>query len=675
MNARGILTPALGLAALGLATLALGAAETKPADAPKPAEAAKPAAPADKGAAKAADESKRLVRDGLVIDFEAVPVEGKDLMEGVLAEVRFRFTDERTGKPVQGVRPGAWMDIGAGIQGQAGAVQKECKEKIGLYLKGAVGIRPLVDLNGYYLLVLNRDASVTVIDPMVSMAGRTSTLQVTPLKRPPLDWAPYPDAKRLFITMPAAGKVAVLDTETFKVVTDIEAGKDPSRIVLQPDGKYLWVGNNARDAKDSGVTVIDPKDMKVVKQVATGKGHHEIAISADNRSAFVTNRDDGTVTVIDVGTLEKVKDVKTGSLPLSVAYSKLSGAAYVSDGKDGTIAVIDGEKQEVVKKIKAKPGLGPLRFTPDGRFAMVVNTAESVVHVIDPGSNEVIHNPKVQSKPFQVIYTRDFAYVRGLGSERVTMINLSSLGKGKEPIVQSFLAGTVAPEKGGDLPLADTMTPALGEAAAFVVSPADNSTYFYMEGMNAPMSSYQGRGHLARAVTVIDRSLKETEPGVFTGRLRLPVAGRYDVALSVDQPRMVHCFATEAKVNPELEKLRQTVAVEWLPQQRIFKPKETVKVRFRVLDGAGAPKAGLKDATLRYFLVPASPPRNVIAKEVEQGIYEATVELAETGAYYLYVGVPSLKLGFNDSGFLSLLAKPGAEPPKPAEPAKPEKGS
>ncbi len=67
------------------------------------------------------------------------------------------------------------MDVGANIQGQAGSAQKQCIEKIGLYLKGAVGIRPLVDLNGYYLLVMNKDNSIAVIDPMVSIAGRTST--------------------------------------------------------------------------------------------------------------------------------------------------------------------------------------------------------------------------------------------------------------------------------------------------------------------------------------------------------------------------------------------------------------------------------------------------------------------------------------------------------------------
>ncbi|MEQ1806066.1 MAG: cytochrome D1 domain-containing protein [Burkholderiaceae bacterium] len=649
------------------------------------ANAAAPVAVAPEGAkpesAKPeAASTARFVKDGVAIDFEARPLEGSTLMEGVLAELRFRLTDEASGAPLRGNRPAAWLDAGVNIQAQAAGTQRQCVEKVGLYLKGAVGIRPLVDMNGYYLLVMNRDASLTVIDPMVSMSGRTSTLTAVQLKAPPMDWVNHADLKRLYVSMPSVGKVAVVDTESFKVIADIDAGVEPTRLVLQPDGRYLWVGNNARGGRSGGVSVIDTRDRRLVLQAETGSGHHEIALSSNSRTAFVTNRDDHTVSVFDTGTLSKLKDISVGAMPLAVAYSALSRAAYVASGKDGTIAVIDGARLETMKTIRAKPGLGPLRFTSDGRFGMVVNTAEGVVHVIDPGTNEIIHSPKVQEQPFQVSFTQGFAYVRSLGSERVSMINLSSLGDGKEPIVQSFAAGSYAPKLGGELPLADAVVAGLGEAAAFVVSPADNATYFYMEGMNAPMSSYPSRGKLARAVTVVDRSLREVEPGVFAGRFRMPAAGHFDVALSLDQPRLVHCFGTEAKVNPQLEALRQRVAVEFLPQARLFKPKDVAKVRFRIVEGTGAPRAGLKDVIVRSFLVPASAPSDVIAKEVSEGVYEVPVELTQVGAYYVYVSVPSLKLGYNDSGFFSVLARPdpataAAETPAtpPAVPASPAK--
>lgn len=653
---------------IAAAILAVGAGGAAALD--KPAAASDAKAVDAKVAAMAGngkpDPAKRVVRDGVVIDFEARPIDGKELMEGVLTEVRFRITDERSGKPVPGSRMGAWMDIGANIQAQAGGVQKQCIEKIGMYLKGAVGIRPLVDLNGYYLLVMNKDASITVLDPMVSMAGRTSTLTSVQLKAPAMDWVNHADSKRIYVSMPAARELAVIDSETFKVDSNVAAGIDPTRIVLQPDGRYLWVGNNSRDAATSGVTVIDTRTMKIALQAATGRGHHEIAVSSDNRLAFVTNRDDNSVSVFDVGALKRIKDIKVGELPLSIAYSPLSRAAYVSNGKSGTISVIDAGKLEVVKTIAGKPGLGPLRFTPDGRFALVVNTAESVVNVIDPGSNEIIHSPKVQPEPFQVAFTTGFAYVRSLGSERVTMINLSSLGQGKEPIVQSFAAGSYTPKLGGDLPLADAVVGGLGEAAVFVVSPADNTTYFYMEGMNAPMSSYPSRGKYARAVTVIDRSLRETEPGVMSGRFRMPVAGHFDVAVSLDQPQMLHCFALDAKADPMLEVARQVAEVEWLPQARVFRPQDTATVRFRILEGTGLPKAGLKDVLVRAFLVPASSPIDVIARETSGGTYEASFALPETGAYYVYVSVPSLRLGYSDSAFISLMARGDPAPKKAA---------
>ena len=44
--------------------------------------------------------------------------------------------------PVRSNVPAAWMDMADVIRGRAGAEQKSCKEKVALYLKGVVGIRP-----------------------------------------------------------------------------------------------------------------------------------------------------------------------------------------------------------------------------------------------------------------------------------------------------------------------------------------------------------------------------------------------------------------------------------------------------------------------------------------------------------------------------------------------------
>ena len=145
------------------------------------------------------------------------------------------MTDAASGRAVPGLRPAAWMDMSGVVGGKAGE-QRACKDKVALYLQGSVGIRPMVDLNSYYLLVLNQDASVSVIDPVVSMTGNTSLFTTIVLKRPAADWTKGLDQKRLYLSLPKAGEVTVVDAETFKVVAD-DPGRGGAHAARPPAGR------------------------------------------------------------------------------------------------------------------------------------------------------------------------------------------------------------------------------------------------------------------------------------------------------------------------------------------------------------------------------------------------------------------------------------------------------
>ncbi|BAN50732.1 YncE family protein [Metapseudomonas resinovorans] len=597
--------------------------------------------------------AQRLVRDGVAIEFEARPL-GSDgvLTEGMFADIRLRLTDATTGAPLAGQTPGAWIDQ-ALPDGQA----DQCKVRIGTYLKGVLSARPMVDLNSYYLVVMNKDSALTVIDPVTSVGGITSTLARVALKRPPMDWVASADDRLLYVSMPSAGEVAVVDTAEFKVLGNLPAGAEPVRVALQPDGRYLWVGNNARRGEEGGVTVIDTQSRKTVATLATGGGHHEIAFSADSRHAFISSRDAGRVTVVDVASLKKLKDIETGSSPLSLALSPLSGALYVSDGKAGSITVIDASSLKVRKVLEVGQGVGPLRFTRDGRFGLALNSLEDQVLVLDAGSDEIVQRAEVTAEPYQLVFTRAYAYVRGLASPKVSMINLESLGKGKQMIVQGFDAGPAAPKLAGDLPLADGLAQARDDGAVFVVNPVDNTTYFYMEGMNAPMTGYLNRGHTSRAARVIDRSMREVEPGLFSSRVKLPAPGRFDIAVLLNQPKVAHCFNAEVQPNKAMAAQRSKPRVEFLIDQPQVIAGAPAKARFRIVQGGGEqPRAGIADLRVRYFQAPASRPHEVAAVEVGEGIYEAPLALDKAGAYYLHVGSASLGMAFGTQPYASLRA-------------------
>ena len=141
-----------------------------------------------------------------------------------------------------------------------------------------------------------------------------------------------------------AREIAVVETAGWKVLANLDAGAKPTRIALQHDEKYLWVGN---ETEDGGVTVIDWVTGKRVAHFKTGPGHHDIALTDDDRYAFVTNRQTGTLSVIDVPRLTLIKEVVIGSQPSALGYSSLSKAVYVTGESDGTIVAVGGPRAAV----------------------------------------------------------------------------------------------------------------------------------------------------------------------------------------------------------------------------------------------------------------------------------------------------------------------------------------
>src|ERR1700752_29400 len=492
-------------------------------------------------------QPQKVVEQGIAIEFAAEPqTSGAKLKAGEDVNIKFKVTDTNTGTPVKGLNLSAWLSVRVGDKATDAA---QCREKIQSFLTGSMRARPDVDLNSYYILALNKSPDISVIDPLLGFGG-SKLLTLVMMKSPGEDWVLTADREKLFVTLPLVNEVAVIDTRTWKVVNYLDTGVRPTSIALQQDQKYLWVGNDGEKGETSGVTVIDTSSLKVAAQIFTGAGRHEIAISNDNRFAFVSNRESGTVSLIDVAKLVRVKDVKVGSNPVSLALSELSKAVYVVSEKDGLVTVIDAQG-EVLTQIKVGPGARMVRFAPGGRYGFVVNTAANTVSIFDVASNRLLHDVKVGKAPDQVIFSDTFAFVRYLETETVAMIRLATIGT--EIDMTDFPGGQAIPAKGSAPVRADSLVRAPEGNAVIVANPVDKQLYYYSEGMAAPMGNFQNYRREPMAVAVVDRSLRETAPGVYSTTVKLPASGDYDVAFLTDAPRIARCFETSADPNPQLK--------------------------------------------------------------------------------------------------------------------------
>lgn len=574
------------------------------------------------------------------------------LLEGMEASVRFKMIDSNTGRPVTNMRPAAWIDL---REESAAPDARQCRERIQSFLQASLTQRPDIDLNAYLIMALNQEPNISVIDPISSFGG-SKLYTLIPLNSPGEDWVMTGDKQRLFVTMPLAGQVAVLETASWKVVSNLDAGAKPTRIRLQHDEKYLWVSN---ETEDGGVTVIDWVTAKRVAHFKTGPGHQDIVLTDDDRYAFVTNRQEGVLSVIDVPKLTLIKEVKVGPQPSALAYSSLSKAVYVVNESDGTIVAVGGPRHEVLTRIQAKPGLSTIRFLPGGRYGFVLNRQSNVVHIFDSSTNRLLHNVPVGPDPDQIIFTSDVAYVRARGNEFVSLIDLSSIGKQEiEASVKRFPAGQLAPQASPYTSTADAMVATPDAGAVLVANPADKMIYYYMEGMAAPMGNFQNYRRDPRAVLVWSRSLRETSPGTYTTTVKLGGKGNYDVPFLLDSPRIVHCFNFTLSANPAYRS-KPTVAIRIEPQirEQTAYTGEKYQLRFKVIDAqTNQPRSDLKDIGVLTFLAPGIWQQRDVAQPLGGGLYEINFVPPRDGVYYIYFNSRSLGVDFNQLPKLTIQA-------------------
>jgi YVTN family beta-propeller protein len=461
-------------------------------------------------------------------DAKAPPRAGED------AEVAVRVHD-KTGAPIRGAGVNGWLSMHPAGAPPLGS--RECVARVATFTAGGLFNQPALDLNTYRVVVLNADATLSVIDPKVAFGG-TSLLAIVQLEAPAEDWTVDRERRRIFVAMPGVGKVAVVDTTTWKVIASIQAGPRAGRVVTQPDGGYVWV------AYDGGVAAIDPRKASVVARIRTGSGAHDLAVSDDSETLFVTNAESGTTSVVDVHALAVAHQVRSGGNPVSVAWSQLARNAFVTSGRDGAIVAIDPHRAEPRARITAAAGISRIRFAPGGRLAFITNPDKDAVYILDATSNRIVQTAIVEKGPFEVTFSETIAYVRHLHSETVLMITLANVGSaGAKVSVADFPGGQRAFGATGVPPIpADGIVQAAGENAVLVTNPADGEIYYYREGMAAPSADLSGYSHVPRAILVVDRSLREVKPGLFTAIATMPKPGLYDVALFVDAPRVVTCF-------------------------------------------------------------------------------------------------------------------------------------
>lgn len=212
------------------------------------------------------------------------------------------------------------------------------------------------------LVALSRSNTLAVVD----LEGRRA-LQEIPVGVAPCGMALSPDGKVAFVAnwggrrpgsgehtmtssgtpvlvdaqdLPASGTVSKVDLETGKVLREAPVGLHPAQVLLDRDGRRLFVAN----ANSDTVSVLDATSLAVVETIQVrpdpalpyGSLSTALALAPDGRSLYVANAGNNAVAVVALG--EGTPSRVTGFIPTG-----WFPAALVTDGTSLFIANSKGD--------------------------------------------------------------------------------------------------------------------------------------------------------------------------------------------------------------------------------------------------------------------------------------------------------------------------------------------
>jgi hypothetical protein len=194
--------------------------------------------------------------------------------------------------------------------------------------------------------------------------------------------------------------------------------------------------------------------------------------------------------------------------------------------------------------------------------------------------------------------------------------------------------------------------------SVILANPVDKVLYYYTEGMAAPMGNFQNYRREPLAVLVVDRSLREIKPGIYSTTIKLPASGHYDVAFLNDSPGVSHCFDLSADANPSLKEQKSVaLRLEHQLKEMTLPVGKDFIFRFKLTDTTtGHPKSDLKDVRVLTFMSAGGWQQRDFATSVGNGMYEIKINVPQSGVYMMFFESASMGVKYKDLPYLTLHA-------------------
>jgi YVTN family beta-propeller protein len=215
----------------------------------------------------------------------------------------------------------------------------------------------------------------------------------------------YAIGSHIYFTAEGSRVVARYDTPSSSIDWISGTGQDVTHmVVVMPGEKKLYTANIGSDS----VSVIDlsgaPRRTGL-KHIAVGKGPEGIDLSPDGHELWVSHGGEASLSVIDTATDKVLRVVSTGTkLANRVKFTRDGKRALVSDPGANEVIVLDAATKEVIKRVTMAEGPSGILIAPDGKRAFVACSGAGIVQVLDLDSLSITGSVATGNQPDGMAY-------------------------------------------------------------------------------------------------------------------------------------------------------------------------------------------------------------------------------------------------------------------------------
>ncbi len=221
--------------------------------------------------------------------------------------------------------------------------------------------------------------------------------------------------------------ITVLDLKSRAVKTtfDLAPYTVPHDLRISRDGSLLWVAC----APAQTILEVDARSGKILKTWETKQeGGWMLAPTPDDRKIYVANLEGGSISIID-RIAGAVRTIPFRQGAIGIDCSPNGREVWVSSSNENVIAVVDNASGQIAATFDSQ-GKKPVRvkFTPDGKRALVVHGESNELSVFDAAKRRLITAIKLPESPKVITLSRDGrrAFLTNPSAHKMTVVNLTA---------------------------------------------------------------------------------------------------------------------------------------------------------------------------------------------------------------------------------------------------------